>query len=404
MKRTNFLYLALSIAFLIGLGACTLKTKRDDLKPAASKNIMEVLESMPEYSTLVEALKITEMDKQLRNSTGPYTIFAPTNAAFQAAGITNLNNVPFTTLMRIVKYHIYMMRITTTTFTPFPATNNLTTNNNFTNTDNIYVTWVPSIADEAPTNEDFWDKYNYAYMGCLNGLSINGIKVTKPDMAATNGVVQGVDRVVLPPTQNLWQYIQANPQLQRLEEAVIRLGLQATLSNSNTSGTGSGNGAFTAFLPTNQAFADAGFPDAASINAAPLATLSRIVQYHVISPANYSGTTGGGAINYRQRLVFPSSVITNGQRFLTLFDPVGYYVTPTLGPNSPELLSRRLTATVDANGNISLNTARPRTTNLFEIAAQNGTANNARVVQSDVMLLNGIGHVIDKVLDFSPQP
>ncbi len=403
MRKVNILYSAIIALFLVGTLACT-KTKRDDLKPAASKNIMEVLESMPEYSTLVEALKITEMDKQLRNSTGPYTIFAPTNAAFQAAGITNVANVPYTTLMRVVKYHIYMMRINTTTFTPFPATGSVSTVNNFTNTDNIYITWVPSIADESPTNEDYWDKYIYAYMGCLNGLSINGIKVTKPDMAATNGVVQGVDRVVLPPTQNLWQYIQANPQLQRLEEAVIRLNLQATLSNSNTSGTGSGNGAFTAFLPTNQAFADAGFPDAASINAAPLPTLSRIVRYHVISPANYSNTTGGRAINYRQRLVFPSSVITNGQRFLTLFDPVGYYVTPSLGPNSPELLNRRLTASVDANGAVRLNTARPRTTDLFEVVGLNGQANNAQVIQSDVMLLNGIGHVIDRVLDFSPQP
>lgn len=403
MRKVNVLYSAIIALFLVGTLACT-KTKRDDLKPAASKNIMEVLESMPEYSTLVEALKITEMDKQLRNSTGPYTIFAPTNAAFQAAGITNVANVPYTTLMRIVKYHIYMMRITTTTFTPFLATGSITTNNNFTNTDKIYVTWVPSIADEAPTNEDYWDKYIYAYMGCLNGLSINGIKVTKPDIAATNGMIQGVDRVVLPPTQTLWQYIQANPDLQRLEEAVVRLGLQGTLSNSNYSGTGAGNGAFTAFLPNNQAFAAAGFPDLTSINAAPSATLLRIIQYHVISPANYSGTSGGAALNYRQRLVFPSSVITNGQRFLTLFDPVGYYVTPSLGPNSPELLNRRLTASVDANGVVRLNTARPRTTNLFEIPGQNGQANNAQIIQSDVMLLNGIGHVIDRVLDFSPQP
>jgi uncharacterized surface protein with fasciclin (FAS1) repeats len=404
MRKVNILYSAIIALFLVGTLACT-KTKRDDLKPAASKNIMEVLESMPEYSTLVEALKITEMDKQLRNSTGPYTIFAPTNAAFQAAGITNVANVPYTTLMRVVKYHIYMMRINTTTFTPFPATGSVSTVNNFTNTDNIYITWVPSIADESPTNEDYWDKYIYAYMGCLNGLSINGIKVTKPDIAATNGMIQGVDRVVLPPTQNLWQYIQANPDLQRLEEAVVRLGLQSTLELSNYSGTSSGNGAYTAFLPNNQAFAAAGFPDAASINAASIAVLSRIVRYHVISPGNLSGSTAfATATNYRQRLVFPSSVITNGQRFLTLFDPVGYYVTPSLGPNSPELLNRRLTASVDANGAVRLNTARPRTTDLFEVGGLNGQANNAQVIQSDVMLLNGIGHVIDRVLDFSPQP
>jgi uncharacterized surface protein with fasciclin (FAS1) repeats len=70
-------------------------------------------------------------------------------------------------------------------------------------------------------------------------------------------------------------------------------------------------------------------------------------------------------------------------------------------PLSNELL--RPTASVTQTG-ITINAARPRTTDLFGISGLNGNANNARVVESDVMLVNGIAHVIDRVLDPTAQP
>jgi len=395
MRKYNFGYSTIFLLLLTLAFSCT-KSKREDLKPAASQNIMQILEKDAKYSILVAALKRTELDKQLA-SVGPYTLFAPTNDAFTATlgsdAATAVTQLPIATLTRILRYHIYAMRITSGTFIPTVSTNPSTglplSTTGFVPNDNIYVTFVPSIADEAPTNDGFFNNQVYAYMGCLGTLSINGIKVTTPDIAATNGIIQEIGRVALPPTQNLNEFITARSTIDmgRLRRAVDRLGLAGTLSNLPSAG--GANGAFTAFLPTDAAFAAAGFPDDASIDNAPIGTLQNIILYHIVRPPALSGTFATN-FNLRNRLVFPSAVIANGQKFL----PIG----PTL---SNELL--RPTASVTQTG-IAINAARPRTTDLFGISGLNGNANNARVVESDVMLVNGIAHVIDRVLDPTAQP
>jgi uncharacterized surface protein with fasciclin (FAS1) repeats len=387
MKKYSLKYTFLFAFFVLGLIACT-KTKRDDLVRPANGNIMQILERDAKYSTLVAALKRTELDKQLA-SVGPYTLFAPTNDAFTATlGSTNIESVPLPTLTRILRYHIYGFRATSGTF--IPGVSSIATLNGFTTNDNVYVSFVPSISDEAPTNEGYINKNVYSYIGCLGSFSINGIKITTPDIAATNGIVHEVPRVVLPPTQNLYEYIIANPNLSRLRRAVDRVGAGSLLSLGNYDCTSTGCGAYTAFLPNNAAFAAAGLPDDASIDATSIPVLQNILSYHLISPANYSGSTAFGTIAAsRQRFVFPSSVIANGQIFLTLSAPA---------------LNLRLKATVSSSGDITLNSTRPRTVDLFGVAGLNGNANNARVTTSDIVLTNGIAHIVDRMLDFTPQP
>src|SRR5690606_25385184 len=58
-----------------------------------------------------------------------------------------------------------------------------------------------------------------------------------------------------------------------LEAAVVRAGLVETLS---------GNGPFTVFAPTNDAFKAAGFANEAAVTAAPVETLKAILLYHVL--------------------------------------------------------------------------------------------------------------------------
>ena len=388
MRKYSLKYTSLFVLFVLGLIACT-KTKRDDLVRPASENIMQILEKDAKFSTLVAALKRTELDKQLA-SVGPYTLFAPTNDAFAAAlGGQALESISIPTLTRVLRYHIYGFSATSGTF--LPTVNTTASLNGFLPNDNIYVTFTPSISDEAPTNEGFINKQVYSYMGCLGTLSINGIKVTTPDIAATNGIIHEIGRVALPPTQTLYEYIDSNPQLARLKRAVDRLGFEGVLSTLNYDCNAATCGAYTAFLPNNDAFAAAGFPTDASIDAAPAGTLQNIVLYHVISPGSFSpvGTAFGTVAALRQRFVFPSAVIANGQRFITIVAPA---------------LDLRLQASVASNGSITLNSSRPRTSDLFGVVGLNGNANNATVVQSDVMLVNGIAHVIDRVLDFTAQP
>lgn len=77
----------------------------------ANKNIVETAVALaPEFSTLVAAVTAAGLGSTL-SSTGPFTVFAPTNAAFAAAltelGITQaalLGNVPL--LTKILTYHV----------------------------------------------------------------------------------------------------------------------------------------------------------------------------------------------------------------------------------------------------------------------------------------------------------
>ncbi len=396
MRKFNLKYTAFFTLLMLWIAACTVKTKTDELKPVATENIMQILEKDSKYSILVAALKRTELDKQLA-SVGPYTLFAPNNDAFTAAlganAATAVGQLPIATLTRILRYHMYGMRITSGTFTPTIATNPSTglplSTTGFVPNDNIYITFVPSVADEAPTNDGFFNNQVYAYMGSLGTLSINGIKVVTPDIAATNGIVHEIGRVAFPPTQNLYDFIvsRSTQDMGRVLRAVDRLGLAAALRALSTAGGGNGN--FTAFLPTDAAFAAAGFPDDASINAAPIGTLADIINYHIVVPPALSGVFVTN-LNLRNRLLFPSAVIANGQKFNTRTSPAN------------ELL--RLTASVAVDGSITLNPARPRTTDLFGISGRNGEANNARVTTPDIVVTNGIVHVIDKVLDRTPQP
>ena len=77
----------------------------------ANKNIVETAVALaPEFSTLVAAVTAAGLGPTL-SGTGPFTVFAPTNAAFAAAltelGITQaalLGNVPL--LTKILTYHV----------------------------------------------------------------------------------------------------------------------------------------------------------------------------------------------------------------------------------------------------------------------------------------------------------
>jgi transforming growth factor-beta-induced protein len=121
----------------------------------------------------------------------------------------------------------------------------------------------------------------YAYAGAPAKLAFdfsNGVRitdavlttatVTTADVAASNGVIHVVDKVLVPPgVLNIVQMAQANPNFSSLVGAVVASNLQGTLS---------GAGPFTVFAPTNAAFA------AAPQNLTP-AQLRTVLTYHVLS-------------------------------------------------------------------------------------------------------------------------
>ena len=144
--------------------------------------------------------------------------------------------------------------------------------------------------------------------------------------------------VTVPAPQTITQLITSNNRFTLLTAALNRAGLTTTLS---------GAGPFTVFAPSDDAFRAAGFADVAAINAAPVATLTNILQYHVVSDRLSASTI-----------------------------PAGQTAKPTaVSANSPIYVSRSASTPGSAV-----------------------SVNGARLVQTDVQASNGVVHIIDRLL------
>jgi uncharacterized surface protein with fasciclin (FAS1) repeats len=135
-----------------------------------------------------------------------------------------------------------------------------------------------------------------------SSVSVNGARVITADVAASNGVIHVIDRVLLPPVGNIVETaIAAGPNFTYLVAAVQRASQGAT----NVAGVLTGTGPLTVFAPVNQAFIAANFPTIESIQAADPAVLTRILTYHVVPGRVFStnlvagnvATAQGGNVN-----------------------------------------------------------------------------------------------------------
>jgi len=227
-----------------------------------------------DFSTLIAAVQAADEDiLSVLLSNGPsdqgLTLFAPTNDAFTAAGITELPDGA--TLSAVLKYHVIDGTVQagdlpTTTAAAVPVTT---------------------------LGGDFY----LTNKGGDAGVFINGnSQVVVTDIAGSNGVVHVIDRTLLPPSNNIVEIAQSfDPdEFTQLVAAVARTSgedpdLLAALS---------GEGAFTVFAPTDAAFE--ALYDAlgvASVDEIDLATLTAVLQHHVIAtPRVFSADLEAGSV------------------------------------------------------------------------------------------------------------
>jgi uncharacterized surface protein with fasciclin (FAS1) repeats len=232
----------------------------DNVSSSATKNGLTVFAA---------AIRAAKMDTAF-DYLGQYTIFAPTDAAFNAAGITaaSLSSLPEATLRTILRNHILPGRTASFSFLPGPnaAYGNI-------NRDFVYTsTYLSSTAG----------------VGSFAGVYFNGIKIVNTDFLANNGVIHSIDGILLPPAGNLTATIALNPNLTYLAAAITTAGLATTLNN--------GTAAITLLAPDNAAFIAAGYPTIASITAATPAALSAILRLHVIPAASVPIAVGNGRL------------------------------------------------------------------------------------------------------------
>ena len=207
-------------------------------------NIPRTAQCTTIHDSLVAAVVQAELLETLQGD-GPFTLFAPTDQAFADAGIdlASLDTVEGKAVLSdILLYHVVLGE-------------------------------VPSSAVTECMSATAVNGQTLAFT-VGDGVMVNGANVTLADVNTSNGVIHVIDKVLTPTDapNNIPRTAQCTGIHDTLVTAVIQAELLETLQ---------GDGPFTLFAPTDQAFADAGIDLAALNTAEGKAILSDILLYHV---------------------------------------------------------------------------------------------------------------------------
>ena len=256
------------------------------------------------HDSLVAALSHADLVSTLQGD-GPFTVFAPTDQAFTDAGIdlsTFDTDEENQTLVDILKYHVV--------------------SGNYTSS---------ALTDGMKIDALNGDKLTFSVN--TSEVKVNDVLVSSEDVIALNGVIHVIDKVLMPPAD-----LQDIPTI--AQGTGVHDSLVAALTKADLVSTLQGDGPFTVFAPTDQAFTDAGIDLNSFDTPEEIDTLKDILLYHVVS---------GSVL---------STDLTDGMTATAI--------------NTDEL-----TFTVNADG---------------------VKVNGVPVSSADVIASNGVIHVIDKVL------
>jgi transforming growth factor-beta-induced protein len=227
----------------------------------AAKSIVDIAAGNPDFSTLVTAVKAAGLVDTL-NSAGPFTVFAPTNAAFAKLPKATLDALlaDKKALTDVLTYHVVSGKVLAADVVKLDGKSAKTVNG------------------------------AEVKIGVSGGkVTLNGnVNVTATDITASNGVIHVIDTVLLPPAagstpaaaapatgQTIVAIAAGDARFSTLVAAVKAAGLVDTLN---------GAGPFTVFAPTNTAFAVLG-DDTLKTLLKPenKKTLTDILLYHVVA-------------------------------------------------------------------------------------------------------------------------
>ncbi|MCK6575949.1 fasciclin domain-containing protein, partial [Myxococcota bacterium] len=185
------------------------------------QTIVEIAAGNEDFETLVAAVTAAGLVETLSGE-GPFTVFAPTDAAFEALPPgtieTLLADIP--ALTDILTYHVYAGELDAAAVTAMEM-----------------LTMVNGDSAEITSQDGNW--------------YIDGAQIIATDIQASNGIIHVIDAVMIPPAdpepelQTIVEIAAGNEDFETLVAAVTAAGLVETLS---------GEGPFTVFAPTDAAF------------------------------------------------------------------------------------------------------------------------------------------------------
>ena len=277
------------------------------------------------HTSLVAAIEKANLTTALKGE-GPFTVFAPSDAAFTAAGIS-LDDFDADTLANILTYHVVSGKVMSTDLS-----------NGMMATALNGGTLVFSISE--------------------GNVSVNGANVILANVPVSNGVIHVIDKVMIPPAGEIcYDPVSHTVDVSKTADTcdkswipsvdipttaaatTIHTSLVAALEKANLTMTLRGQGPFTVFAPTDEAFTAAGINLDDYDTDEKISALADILLMHVVS----------GKVM--------SSALTDGMEATAL---------------SGDKLSFMIGDTVSVN--------------------------DATVTIADVPVSNGVIHVIDKVL------
>ena len=172
--------IALAMVAVISLSACGSDssdavdtTVAEAPAEAVAGDIVAVASGTEGFSTLVAAVTAAGLVETLQGA-GPFTVFAPNDAAFAAlpAGLLDKLLLPenLAVLTSILTYHVVSGKIMSTDV----------------------------MAGDAPSVEG-----STIALGTTDGVQVNDATVIAADVEASNGVIHVIDKVLVPPTVDL---------------------------------------------------------------------------------------------------------------------------------------------------------------------------------------------------------
>ena len=252
-----------SLFLLLSAPVVLISCDKDD-DNATSNTITDIVVANGDFSTLEAAVVRANLQTTLSGS-GPFTVFAPDNAAFSAAGITTsvLNSLSPAQVQSILLYHTLGSRVNAANVPAGPNAKVTTASG-----DSVFVT------------RD------------ARGVFVNGVQVTSADISADNGVIHRIGRVLNPPVGNIVETAVASG-LDSLVKAVTRA-TTAAGGDPTLAGT-LGSATLTVFAPTNAAFTQLlGALSLTDINQIPIGTLLAVLRYHVVGGRAFSSDLTNG--------------------------------------------------------------------------------------------------------------
>ncbi len=254
-----------SLFLLLSAPVVLISCDKDD-DNATSNTITDIVVANGDFSTLEAAVVRANLQTTLSGS-GPFTVFAPDNAAFAAAGITTsvLNSLSPAQVQSILLYHTLGSRVNAANVPAGPNAKVTTASG-----DSVFVT------------RD------------ARGVFVNGVQVTTADISADNGVIHRIGRVLNPPVGNIVETAVASG-LDSLVKAVTRA-TTAPGGDPTLAGT-LGSATLTVFAPTNAAFTQLlGALSLTDINQIPIGTLLAVLRYHVVGGRAFSSDLTNGSL------------------------------------------------------------------------------------------------------------